>query len=175
MIEVIKSVFQYFPNLLLAVVVGLVGLQLLLRIFGKRSLAKIDGIDFASTIAIGSVLATMMVSETTSVLRGISVIAIILATQSAILLMYKYVPSIKSIFANSPYMLIENGKILQSNLDSSNLTKENLMEQLRIAGVRHIHDVDACVFETTGDISVIKKSDQSSDLIDEELFSGVKR
>jgi uncharacterized membrane protein YcaP (DUF421 family) len=84
---------------------------------------------------------------------------------------YKFFPSVKDIFTNSPYMLIEHGKILQSNLDASNLTKENLMEQLRIAGVRHIRDVDACVFETTGDISIIQKSHHSSESIDDELLS----
>jgi uncharacterized membrane protein YcaP (DUF421 family) len=64
-----------------------------------------------------------------------------------------------------------NGEeILSEHLHSSRLTEDDLKSQLRRAGITHPNQVFAVVFETTGDVVVIKKNEE----IDPWLFSDVR-
>ena len=49
------------------------------------------------------------------------------------------------------------------------MTEEDLKSKLRMAGVTHPDQVLAVVFETSGDVSVMRVSDK----VDYDLFSGV--
>ena len=66
---------------------------------------------------------------------------------------------------------MRHGKILQENLDSSNVSKEDLMAKLREANALKMSNVKAVIFETTGDIAVLHGDGE--DDIDDELLFGV--
>ena len=51
-------------------VLAYVGLILVLRISGKRTLAALNAFDFVVTVALGSTLATILLSSDVSVVRG---------------------------------------------------------------------------------------------------------
>jgi uncharacterized membrane protein YcaP (DUF421 family) len=58
--------FDSWDGLLRVVVVGILaytGLVLLLRISGKRTLSKMNAFDFVVTVALGSTLATILLSS----------------------------------------------------------------------------------------------------------------
>lgn len=145
---------------------------LVTRVAGLRTFAKMSSIDFATTIAIGSVIASTILNSSVSIVQGsIALVAIVLLQVSTAVLMKKY-DWFNSIASNRPILLMRHGKILLDNLDKANVSKEDLMAKLREANALNIEHVKAVVFETTGDISVLH--DDSKEDIDEQLLLGVQ-
>ncbi|QOY63008.1 DUF421 domain-containing protein [Lysobacter sp. H21R4] len=72
-----------WSDLLRVVVVGscaYLALVVLLRGYGKRTLSKINAFDFVVTIALGSILATILLSKSVSLLEGVTALVVVLAS-----------------------------------------------------------------------------------------------
>ena len=79
--------FESWDSIINIVVTGAVcfaGLVILLRISGKRTLAKMNAFDFVLTITIGSALATTITSKDTSIADGMAALAILIFMQFSI-------------------------------------------------------------------------------------------
>ena len=164
-------IFSYISiEIFLVILLSLIWVQIYVKIFWKRSFAKINGIDFISTLAIGSVLASTMLQSDTSLVRWLIVIGSILLFQSLLVWIYHTFPIIKKLLTNQATYLIQDWKILTENLKKSWVSYENLMVKLRWAGISKLDQVGAAVFETTGDISIIKSHD-----IDEAILYWIKK
>jgi len=148
-------------------------LIIFVRISGLRSFAKMSSIDFASTIAIGSVLAATILNESTSILKGGVAVGFILLFQtlfSKLTLKFDWFAKLAS---NQPLLLMNGENILYDNLHKANLSEEDLQAKLREANVIQLSEVRAVVLETTGDVSVLH-CDSDKDL-DEFLLQNVRR
>lgn len=76
-----KYIFTNLPDLgrlMLITVSTYVALVIMLRIAGKRTLAKMNAFDFVVTIAIGSVLSIIMMDKTIPLLEGIAALALLI-------------------------------------------------------------------------------------------------
>ena len=146
-------------------------LLIAIRIYGLRSFAKMSSVDFASTIAIGSVLASVTMSTETSLLKGAVAIIVILGFQQLFSLAKRKSDAIESVAENSPKFLMRGSEIITSNMEASGVTHADLMAKLREANVTQFSQVKAVVFETTGDISVLHGTDDTP--IEEEILEGV--
>ncbi|MEM1121669.1 MAG: YetF domain-containing protein [Bacteroidota bacterium] len=130
-------------------------LLVLVRILGLRSFAKMTSIDFASTIAIGSVLASTLLSDSPSILKGGVAIASILLFQTLFSKLTLRIQWVEKIVNNQPLLLMDGEKILYENLHAVNLKESALLAKLREANVIERSEIHAVVFESTGDISVL--------------------
>ncbi|HDZ14187.1 hypothetical protein LCGC14_0666010 [marine sediment metagenome] len=141
------------------------------RISGLRSFAKMSSIDFASTIAIGSVLASTILNESPSVLKGGLAIGFILLFQtifSKLTLKYGWFDTLVS---NRPLLLMKGENILYDNLHATNMSEEDLMAKLREANVIELSEVKAVILETTGDVSVLHSGTDKK--LDELLLKNI--
>ncbi len=129
----------------------------LTRIFGKRSFSKMSSFDFAMTVAVGSVIATTILSKSVSLLDGIFALFLIYLYQLAAALLRKWKPFRRAI-DNEPLLLMDGDKILEDNLLKARVTEGDLRSKLREANVLQLSQVRAVVFETTGDIVVLHSS-----------------
>ena len=75
---------------------------------------------------------------------------------------------------NNPLLLMAGSEVISENLDRARMTEEDLKSKLRMAGVTHPDQVLAVVMEATGDVSVLKASDDNGRGLDLDLFSGVQ-
>ena len=57
-------------------------------------------------------------------------------------------------------MVIEDGKILRDKMSSLRITTEDLCVQLRQQGIFSIEDVEYCIVETNGKLSVLQKPEK---------------
>ena len=146
---------------------------LVTRISGLRTFAKISSFDFASTIAIGSILATIILNPEQSILKGGIALAAILLFQSLFTFLVRKIPAFESLVTNKPMLIMENGKILDKNLESTNLSEEDLIAKLREANVIDFDEVKAVVLESTGDVSVLH-TDSDKKLM-AKMLDGVRR
>ncbi|QAA80916.1 DUF421 domain-containing protein [Aequorivita sp. H23M31] len=145
----------------------------LTRIFGKRSFSKMSSFDFAMTVAVGSLIATTILSSNVSILEGAFGLFLVYTLQllAAFFRRFKYVTNA---IDNTPLLLMNGSSILYDNLKKARVTEGDLRAKLREANVLDLSQVHAVVFETTGDISVLH-SDEDSVHLDPWLLKDVNR
>lgn len=132
------------------------------RIFGLRTFAKMSSFDFASTIAIGSILASIIMNQDQSLVKGGLALVTIIAFQTLFSFLVRKNSWFKSLFTNKPQLIMLDGEILHDNLKKCNVGVSDLMAKLREANVHELSEVQAVIFESTGDISVLHSSDKNS-------------
>ena len=131
---------------------------LLTRICGKRSFSKMSSFDFAMTVAVGSIIATTILSTSVKLIDGIIGLIAVYLLQISIAFARRNV-IVKKIVDNSPLLLMDGEKILKNNLRKARVSEGDLRSKLREANVTQLSQIKAVVFETTGDITVLHNSD----------------
>ncbi len=133
------------------------------RIVGKRSFAKMSSLDFAITIAIGSVIASTIILKNVSLIQG-SVALLLLYLIQLIAARLRRIKAFKQLLDNTSLLLMDKTEILHHNLKKANVTEDDLKAKLREANVLNLSEVRAVVFESTGDISVLHTTDSTKEL-----------
>ena len=64
----------------------------------------------------------------------------------------------RSVISGRPSIIISGGKIVWNELQEARISLDDLLEQLRMKGYPDISDVEFAVLETSGEVSVIPKS-----------------
>lgn len=161
---------------LLAVLLGLLGIYaamiLFTRLVGLRSFSKMSGFDFAVTIAIGSVLASTVVLDGVSLLKGAIALGLLYGLQLAVAALRQRSTAFASLIDNRPLLLMAGREVLHENLRKAQVTEGDIRAKLREANVLSLDHVHAVVFEATGDVSVLH-GDPDADL-DPGLLDGVR-
>ena len=152
-------------------IIIMVVLLLVIRLYGLRSFAKMSSVDFASTIAIGSVLASVTLSTDVSLVKGTVAIFFIIGFQQAFSFLKRSSDTVEELMENSPKYLMKGSEIIEDNMKTSGLTHADLMAKLREANVTQFSQIKAVVFETTGDVSVLHGKDDTP--IEDEIMDGV--
>ena len=147
-------------------------LLLIVRYFGLRSFAKMSSVDFASTVAIGSIMASVAMNSSSSVVQGAVAVIALLAFQNLFSGIKRRSDAFERLAENTPVYLMRNGEILADNLTRTGVTRADLMAKLREANVFKLTNVRAVVFETTGDISVLHATDGTE--VDAEILADVE-
>jgi uncharacterized membrane protein YcaP (DUF421 family) len=132
-----------------------VGVILLLRLSGKRTLAKWSAFDFIVTIALGSTLATIIVSKQVALAEGVAALGLLIGLQFAISWMSTRVTWIRRLTKSDPAYLYRSGAFVAERLRSERVTRSEVLAAVRGAGLASMHDVAAVVLETDGSVSVI--------------------
>ena len=160
-----------FFAIVLSTLLIFVAVILLTRISGKRSFSKMSSFDFASTIAIGSIIASgILLKDVTPAIAIISLSAIFLL-QTAIAYLRRF-SFIHKMIDNQPLLLMDGAEILHKNLKKARVTEDDLRSKLRAANVVHLNQVKAVVLESTGDVSVLHAENVE---LDEYILQGVQR
>ena len=147
---------------------------LLTRINGLRSFSKMSAFDFGITVAIGSVLASTLMSPSSGLVPGLTALAALFLVQAVIKRLRVGSDSFQGKIDNTPLLVFEDGKRLDDNLDASGMTRTDLYAKLREANATRLDRVKAVVFESTGDVSVLHVHDDDASL-SAELLQGVAR
>lgn len=143
------------------------------RIIGLRSFAKFTIYDFAFTVAIGSIISSVLTSATT-VVHGYTAIFGLLIITYAVSFLQKNYSGLDNAISNKPILLMDGTEILYQNLKSARIQEEQLVAKLREANVLNFDQVVAVVLETTGDISVLHKTSVSSnESFEDRMLFGV--
>lgn len=139
------------------------------RLSGLRSFSKMSSFDFAMTVAIGSLIATAA-SGQAALMASATGIAVLYLVQALVAVLRRH-SLLGGLVDNSPLLLMEDGHVLEDNLTSARMTRDDLRARLREANVLDIAQVRAVVFETTGDVSVLHGEGRC----DPDLLHGVRR
>jgi len=136
--------------------IAYVWLILTLRVAGKRSLSKLNAFDLVVTVALGSTLATVIVSAQTSALAGAVAIVSLTLLQFAVSRASISWPAFRRLVRSEPSLLVRDGRILHEALRSERVTLGDLEAAMRKRGIAQVGQVAAVVLESDGSFSVIE-------------------
>ncbi len=169
--------FEASTNSLVAIVLTAIGIYfatiIFTRLAGKRSFSKMSSFDFAMTVAIGSIIATTVLSKSVSLLQGIVGMAAVYILQISVAI-FRRLEIVQKLIDNKPLLLMDGEKILKENMRKARVTESDLRSKLREANVLELSQVRAVIFEATGDIAVLHSKDDQVK-VEDWLLKGVKR
>lgn len=131
-------------------------LVLLLRVSGKRTLSKMNAFDFVVTVALGSTLATILLSRDVALAEGVTALALLIALQGVVAWLSVRFPVVERAVKSEPRLLVYRGRLLQEALRRERVLDVEIFQALRNRGVPSIDEAHAVVLETDGTFSVVK-------------------
>ena len=140
-------------------VLAYIGLVMLLRISGKRTLSKMNAFDLVVTVALGSTLATILLSKETALLEGMAALGLLIALQLVVTWSSMRAKWVSRIVKSEPALLLHRGEFLDGALHRERVTREEILAAIRGSGAAAIDEVSAVVLETDGSLSVVSQGD----------------
>ncbi|MBR2513618.1 MAG: DUF421 domain-containing protein [Halomonas sp.] len=165
--------FSSWESLLRTLIVGVLAYAVLvafLRISGNRTLSKMNAFDLIVTVALGSTLATVLLSKDIALAEGALALALLISLQFIITWLSVRFSWVKRLITGEPLMLLYRGEYLTAALRQARVTKEEVRSAVRSSGVGQLSAVEAVVLETDGSLSVVKRGEEG----DGSSLSGVR-
>ncbi|KAB8137443.1 DUF421 domain-containing protein [Gracilibacillus oryzae] len=151
------SDFNTIVNILIKGVCIYIFIILALKIFGKRSLAKLNAFDFVVTIALGSILASTLTNSKVTISAGFASILVVLFLQYLVSNFTVKIPFFNKAIKSEPALLFYEDKFLTKTLKKERVHKEEIMQAVRESGEDDMSQIKQVILETNGSLSVIKK------------------
>lgn len=130
-------------------------LIVLLRVTGKRTLSKMNAFDFVVTVALGSTLATILLSSDVALAEGVAALALLIVLQMAVAWGSARWRAVRGLVKAEPTLLLHNGKMLPAAMLRERVAPEEILAAVRGASQARLEDVAAVVLETDGTFSVV--------------------
>ncbi|PAY17202.1 hypothetical protein CKO51_23005 [Rhodopirellula sp. SM50] len=139
-----------------------VALIVLLRASGKRTLSKMNAFDFIVTIALGSTLASALISKDVSLLQGVAALGLLVLLQLVSTWLAARYSWYSRLIKAEPTLLFFRGRYLHDAMRKQRVTEEEILAAMRQTGTTDPTGVDAVIIETEGTLSVIADGAASS-------------
>lgn len=133
---------------------------IVMRFMGKREIGQMQPFELVISIMIADLAATPMSETGIPIIYGIIPILGLLAMHIIISVLNIKSTKVREIICGKPRILINKGKIDEKALMKENFTINELQERLRVNNIYSIADVEYAILETSGQVSVIEKSDK---------------
>lgn len=133
-----------------------VSLIAILRITGKRTLSKMNAFDLIVTVALGSTLATVILSRSVSLLQGMAAFLLLTLLQFAVTWTSVRSERFQRWIKAEPRLLAHDGRLLESAMRQERVTREEIEAAVREKGLGALQDARCVVLETDGSLSVVE-------------------
>ena len=150
--------FDDWYGLLRVLIVGTsayAGLVALLRLTGKRTLSKMNAFDLIVTVALGSTLATVLLSSDVALAEGMLALTLLCALQYVVAYVSTRSPRFQALIKAEPSLLYFRGQFLSGAMRRERVSEEEILASIRAQGIADPTSVDAVVLETDGSFSVV--------------------
>jgi uncharacterized membrane protein YcaP (DUF421 family) len=139
-----------------------VALVAILRISGKRTLTKLNAFDLVVTVALGSTLATVLLSKDVALAEGVLAMVLLVFLQFMITWLSVRSPRFRDLVKSEPTLIMHQGEFLDGGMRAQRITQDEVMAALRSNGVTDASQAAAVVLETDGTITVIKGAEHEA-------------
>ncbi len=166
--------FNSWADLLRVVVVGTlayIGLVFILRVSGKRTLSKMNAFDFVVTVALGSILATTLLSKDVALAEGMTAFCALILLQFIVAWLSVRSKIIRRLVKSDPTLLFYRGQFLDDALIRERITKSEVEAAIRAQGIASFADVKAVVLETDGSLAAMGNSQNQTDSVLQSLHN----
>ncbi|WP_158599063.1 DUF421 domain-containing protein [Planococcus salinus] len=145
-------------------------LIVLLRISGKRSLAKVNIFDFIISVALGAAFASILLTRSITFADGALLLFLLIFFQFIISKLEVHSTVFAKLIKATPQFLYVDGKFNENIMKRNRLGMDDLNGAVRKEGMASYEQVEAVVLEGDGTLSVIEKGNYTS----KEALDGVE-
>lgn len=156
--------FENFDRLIRIALMGVLAysaLVLLLRVTGKRTLSKMNAFDLVVTVALGSTLASVILSKDITLADGVTALTVLVGLQYVIAWLAARFKIVNNLIKSEPTLVVYQGEYLYEAIKKQRLTPEEVRAAVRGQGIATVANVDSVILETEGSLTVISDSDFS--------------
>ena len=168
-----RSIFFYFL------------ITIVYRIMGKREIGELSIIDFIVSIFIAELAAISIENYNSNMFLSIIPILTLVGTELLFAHLTMKNNKTRNIVEGEPSVIINRGKINFKEMLKQRYNLDDLLTQLRNNSIKSIEEVDYAILETSGKLSVFKKSDDPNSTyplplildgnVDEEVLIQINR
>lgn len=131
------------------------------RVSGKRSTSQMNNFDWIVTVAMGSLLATGIVSQDVSMADALLAMAILLGMQYLVTRAVMSDGIVRRLVKARPAVLMRDGEFIRETMREERMTEGEVLSAIRAQGVRSVDAVAAVILETDARMSVIPRKNDS--------------
>lgn len=156
----VSMLYQGWPGIARTIVVGglaYLALIVSLRVSGKRTLAKLNAFDLVVTVALGSILASILLSEDVALAEGVTAFTLLIVLQYAVTFASVRSERIARLVRSEATLLVRNGELCREAMRRARVTETEVEGILRSNGVAGLDAVSAVFLESDGSFSVLKR------------------
>ena len=150
--------FESWFSLFRIIMVGAVAyaaLVVFIRLYGKRTLSKMNAFDFVVTVALGSTLATVLLSKDVVLAEGLLALFLLCGLQFVVAYLSVRSRRLESMVKSEPTLLLYRGQFMSEAMRRERITEDEVLAALRSRGVGDVSLAEAAVLESDGSVSVI--------------------
>lgn len=133
----------------------------ILRLSGKRTLSDLNAFDFIVTVTIGSIGATTILSVDTTLVDGLVAVVTLVILQYIVAKLDTHFNFVSKVLKSDPTLVYYDGEFLDNNMKKMRITKQDILQEVRVQGGTLIEYVGAVILESNGKLSIIKMTDKN--------------
>jgi uncharacterized membrane protein YcaP (DUF421 family) len=141
-------------RLLVVAPLAYAALVAVLRVSGARTLSKLNAFDLVVTVALGSTLATVLLSADVSLAEGVLALVVLVLLQFVVSRASLQWRRVERLVKSEPVLLYRSGFLVEA-MRRARVTEDELRQAARSSGKASLDDVAAVVLETDGRLSVL--------------------
>ena len=140
---------------LLLAVLAYAALVIVLRISGKRTLSKLNVFDFVFVVALGSTLASTILSPGVTLADGVAAFLALIGLQVLLSWLCTVSHTVDHFVNGEPSLLLHRGEIRVDTAKDQRVTREEILSAVRSAHLGSLDEIDSVVLETDGTFSIV--------------------
>ena len=148
MVEVSPLIIAYIRSAILYIL-----LIAAVRLMGKRQLGEMEPTEFVMAMLLANLATIPMQDPALPLISGLVPIFTVLAMELVFSWLSLRSIRFRKLLCGCPVILIDDGKICQTNLSRTRITLDELTEHLRENGILDLKTVRYAILETNGQIS----------------------
>ena len=125
-----------------------------IRLMGKRQIGQMEPSEFVVTMLVANLAAIPMQDSAIPLFSGFVPIVTVLGMELVLSALSLRSIFLRKVLCGKPVILIENGNILQKNLEKTRVTLDELTGHLREKDILDLRTVQFAILETNGNLSV---------------------
>jgi uncharacterized membrane protein YcaP (DUF421 family) len=151
-------------ELLLRSAVIYLAVLLFIRLSGKKQMGQMGPTEFVALLLLSNAVQNAMTGGDNSLMGGLLSAALLIVASRLISYGTFKSATLRAWFEGTPTVLIQNGAVIQANLDRELLTRGELVNLLRKQGVETVAEVYIAVLAPDGSLSVARHAGDLSPL-----------
>ena len=133
-------------------------LLMVFRISGKRTLAQSTNFELVLLLIISETTQQAMVDNDHSITNGFLLILTLVGTSIVLSLLKQRFPTLDKWLDGSPFVIIENGKMLKDRMQKARVDEADILEAARgLQGLERLDQIKYAIVERSGEITIVPK------------------
>ena len=128
-----------------------------MRIMGTRQISDMQTSELVITLIISDIAAIPLQNTSQPLLSGIIPILVLMSMEIIFSVIMLKKSKFRKLICGSPVLLIEDGKLLESQMKRLRISTEDLCAQLRQLNIFSLNEVQYCIAATNCSINVMQK------------------